>query len=174
MYRSFFSPTFSGRQVLERSVSESDPHLTFGVRKATLIAGRDEMVATPQIKRFGTLGHIGLMKLYNGRSDRTFSMVARSAWRQVPRGELRRGNGGCESDLAHGSFSYSVFIPHMGDRLNELAALAEVEEWDYQHTHSDRPRHDLLQLLHHPIPRWRRKERLLFLMTGNSSLSTQG
>src|SRR5216684_1537413 len=27
-----------------------------------------------------------------------------------------------------------VFIPHMDDRLDELADLAEPEEWDYQRT----------------------------------------
>ncbi len=26
-----------------------------------------------------------------------------------------------------------VFIPHMEDRLNELSALAESEDWDYRH-----------------------------------------
>jgi hypothetical protein len=30
-----------------------------------------------------------------------------------------------------------IFFPHMDDRLDELAGLAEPEEWDYHHAETE-------------------------------------
>jgi len=39
-----------------------------------------------------------------------------------------------------------MFIPHMDDRLNELAALAEPEEWDYHRTETEQSEANPVQL----------------------------
>ena len=46
-----------------------------------------------------------------------------------------------------------VFIPHIDDRLDELAKLAEPEEWNYQHTESEHAQSILYNYLHYTYRR---------------------
>jgi hypothetical protein len=42
-----------------------------------------------------------------------------------------------------------IFIPHIGERLEDLTVLAEPEEWNYQHTESEHPQPILYNYLHY-------------------------
>ena len=46
-----------------------------------------------------------------------------------------------------------IFIPHIDDRLEELAGLAEKEEWSYHRTHSDHLKPILYNYIHYTYKR---------------------
>lgn len=70
-----------------------------------------------------------------------------------------------------------VFIPRMDDRLNELAGLAEPEEWNYQQTRSDHQTPILYNYLHYTYSRLAEERKVVVsddgqLITFNTGLVT--
>jgi len=54
-----------------------------------------------------------------------------------------------------------MFIPHMDDCLNELAALAEPEEWDYHRTETDNQKPILYNYLRYTYQRLTEEEKIV-------------
>jgi hypothetical protein len=54
-----------------------------------------------------------------------------------------------------------VFIPHMDGRLDELAAMAEAEEWDYQRTQTQHNKPILFNYLQHTYKRLAEEEKIV-------------
>lgn len=53
-----------------------------------------------------------------------------------------------------------IFIPHIDDRLNDLADLAEPEEWDYHRTPNAQPKPILRNYLHYTYSRLAEEEKI--------------
>jgi hypothetical protein len=70
-----------------------------------------------------------------------------------------------------------VFIPHMDERLDELADIAEPEEWAYQHTQTNYQKPVLYNYIQHTYSRLAEEDKIMVsddgqLITFNTGLVT--
>lgn len=70
-----------------------------------------------------------------------------------------------------------IFFPHMDDRLDELAGLAEREEWDYHHAETEHQKPILYNYLRYTYQRLAEEEKIIVsddgqLITFNTGLVT--
>lgn len=61
-----------------------------------------------------------------------------------------------------------VFIPHMDDRLDELAELAEPEEWTYRHTKTDHHKPILFNYLRYTYRRLAEEDKIVVADDGTA------